>query len=147
MRTFNASVSSRQRHSDDILIPTRHIDSDSVDTSSLKDLLPSVRYGHRRHCYGPSNLSKNKKNKTHHRTAHSFLLQRLRQYNKSPLFRTAVFSTSRTSSLYVYYALEPDLQPKKLCSSIPDVQRALRCPLMAIQRLTPRFLNCKIPGF
>ena len=75
------------------------------------------------------------KNKTHHRTAHSFLLQRLRQYNKSPLFGTAVFSTSGTSSLYVYHALEPDLQPKKLCSSIPDVQRALRCPLMAIQRL------------
>ena len=69
MRTFNALVGGRQRHSDDILIPTRHIDSDSVDTSSLEDLLPSVRYGHRRHCYGPPNLSKNKKKKkTKHTT-------------------------------------------------------------------------------
>ena len=55
----------------------------------------------------------------------------IRTIRSFPTHRPCIYillSSAGTSSLDVYHALEPDLQPKKLCSSIPNVQRALRCP-------------------
>ena len=55
----------------------------------------------------------------------------IRTIRSFPTHRPCIYillSSAGTSSLDVYHALEPDLQPKKLCLSIPNIQRALRCP-------------------
>jgi hypothetical protein len=64
-----------------------------------------------------------------------------------------LLSSAGTSSLYVYHALEPDLQPKKLCSSIPwRTESFALSPLMAntkakhhdSQLQNTRFLQTKV---
>jgi hypothetical protein len=125
MRIFNDLAGGHQRHSVAISTPTRPTDSDSVDTSSLEDLLPLARYDYRHQFVERRNKNNTPPNLTLLPTS---AILPANTTLTIPLFETAVFSTSRTSPLYIYHALKLVLQPKKLSLSICNTQRALRCP-------------------
>jgi hypothetical protein len=106
IRISNNLIGGHQRHSVAISILILYIDSDSVDTSSLEDHLPLAQYDYRHQFI--------KKHNKNHTPPNLLLLPTLAILPANTTFTTlflgtAVFSISRTSSLYVYYIRELDL--------------------------------------
>ena len=103
MRISNDLIGGYQRHSVAILIPILYTDSDSVNTSSLEDLLPLARYDYRHQFVKKHNKNNTPPNLT------LLPISAILPANitlTTLFFKTAVFSTSKTSPLCVYHALK-----------------------------------------